>query len=200
MRTLLEAMQHDLGHVTFHIAGVGVTVTLDGQPMARSSLDAPVDVDPGTHVFRGEGNGLRPFEVTREVPRGGSVDVSLAPERITVITALSIASTVPASEVFVDRVLAGQGRYEGEIRPGRHEVSVRARGFLPYETLVMLRPGQIVTLQARLTRNAGWYSNRWLWLGLGAVSVGITATVIGIAASGPSDPIRGTGPLDPIEL
>jgi hypothetical protein len=191
VNALIAQMQADFAHVTIRVRGVGVRVSIDGSVVPRDALNAPIEIDPLPHVFRADGNGLRAIEVTRDASSRQHLDVELAPERIQVITSLTVSAPVATADVFVDGVLTGTGSYESEMRPGRHEVAVRARGYLPYETLVMLRPGQSVFLQARLARNAPWYTNRWLWLGLGAVSVGVTAVALGYGLSGLEDPLRG---------
>jgi hypothetical protein len=191
VRTLITQMQADFAHVTIRVRGVGVRVSIDGNVIPRDALDAPIEIDPLPHVFRADGNGLRAVELSREPTSRQNLEVELAPERIQVITSLTVSAPVRTADIFVDGVQAGTGSYESEMRPGRHEVAVRARGYLPYETLVMLRPGQSVFLQARLAPNAPWYANRWLWLGLGAVSVAATTGVIWYGLSGPEPPATG---------
>jgi len=52
--------------------------------------------------------------------------------------------------VVIDGQPAGNVPYQGELSPGRHQITVRKEGFEPFSQWVELRPGQVMTLPVLL--------------------------------------------------
>jgi hypothetical protein len=50
----------------------GLSVTVDGMPLADAAWDVAMPVDPGKHIVRAEAPGKRPFETSIEVDRSSS--------------------------------------------------------------------------------------------------------------------------------
>lgn len=178
--------------VTVRADGADVAVTLDGDPLARARWGEARAINPGRHVLRLTGQGLRPLEVVREVAPGASVAVDLRPEPVDVETRLAVLASVRNAEVVLDGMLMGTDGYSARINPGRHEVVVRARGHLPYSTTLDIEPGAAVRVRADLRRDVPITERWWFWTAVSVAAAGAIAGVAIAAASGTADPDCGS--------
>lgn len=187
MRATVAAMT-----VTVRAEGGDVSVTLDGDPLARDQWGAARAINPGRHVLRLTGQGLRPLEVARDVAPGARLAVDLRPEPVDVETRLAVVTSVSGAEVVLDGMLVGADGYDARINPGRHDVVVRARGHLPYSASLDIAPGAAVRVRADLRRDVPVTEHWWFWTVISVVAAGAIAGVSVAAASGTADPDCGT--------
>jgi hypothetical protein len=86
--------------------------------------------------------------------------------------------------VIVDSAVVGQGRFEGRLAPGAHEVRVTESGKTPYQSKVELRDGEMRTMQVTLESER--QGPIWPWVVGGAV-VAAGAAVGGYFVFRPQD-------------
>ena len=104
-----------------------------------------------------------------------------------------VISARPGAEVSVDGVMVGAvgagPLSEDGVAPGRHEVQVRLRGFLPWSRTVVVRPGGELHLDISLREAVGESIHPLVWIGAGvaAASLGV-AIALGVSSTGTWEP------------
>ncbi len=139
---------------TVHVESTppGATVTVDGEKIGKTPLDAP-DLALGTHEVKLELDGYAPTTdsvmltaqvpltevkqtLSRTVPATGFADVTSAPD---------------AAMVKIDGTAVGMTPLRGhKLNVGRHRVEIAAEGYDPFTGNVTVREGQTARLEATL--------------------------------------------------
>lgn len=154
----------------------GAEVSIDGEPVGTTPLAASVPVDLGRHQVTVKKAGFEPFEQTLETPGGTEavVPVTLKAQRH---VAQLVVSAEPDATVVVDGQSVGQGRFDGAVSAGAHDVSVTAPGKRSYKAQLDLRDGETRSLQVTLEEEPHGGS-AWPWV-VGGVAVAAGAAVGG---------------------
>lgn len=184
IEALLTELRSGIAQVTVHVATPGAVADIDGVPVVPERLDRPVELDPGRHVFRAGGPGLRADSVIRDVPRGGRERVALAPESMFRLGTLHIAPLVTGAAIYIDGRRAGTDAVEESAAPGTHTVEVQADGYVSYTGTVLLAGGHTEHLRPALNRRGSLLTRWWFWTGIGvATAVLVTALVVGLSST-----------------
>ncbi|MFO0562004.1 MAG: PEGA domain-containing protein [Polyangiales bacterium] len=165
-------------------------VFIDGSPLEGRGADRSLQLDPGTHVLR----------LTAEGHEEQSVSISLLPGQTTaravvlrpLPTRISLAVTPAQARVSLDGVDRGDVR-SFDVQPGRHELSLRAEGFLPLDRAVDVRLGQALSLDLSLSRRPATpiTQSPWFWTAIGAGAVATIAVVLVVAVPVQLEPYGG---------
>jgi TonB family protein len=127
----------------------GAAVWLDGREVGRSPISVG-ELAPGAHSMRVELPGHAPtgfeFTVVAGTPPG-PWSFSLYP----LSAPLRVASEPLAALITVDGQRLGTAPVDAPLTPGRHEVRAEFKGYQPHVQYVDARPGEPVTITARLS-------------------------------------------------
>ncbi len=130
----------------------GAAVWFDGAEMDERTPVMLRHVPPGTHLVRVAADGYAPANLTL-VTRGGQ---PLPPLRFVMeplAAALRVRSDPPEAQVRLDGQPVGTTPIESlPLTPGRHEVRLERRGYLPATHLVEGHAGQTAEVSLRLER------------------------------------------------
>jgi hypothetical protein len=161
----------------------GATVLIDGEPVGTTPLPSPVSVDLGRHVILVKKAGFESVEQTVETAGGSDLPVT-----VTVIApAHGSQLLVIADEgatVIIDSRAVAQGRFDGHLPAGAHQIQVTESGRVPYKAEVDLREGETRTVE--VTLEAEHRRQIWPWI-IGGAAVAAGAAVGGYFLFRPGD-------------
>jgi hypothetical protein len=164
-----DRVQSELRFVGHNKAEKTAGVWVDGQyvgSVKELSGDKKIVLLPGKHDVLVRQAWYKDYaeEVILEPGRASVVNVSLVrdanPTAREATGELKISATPTRAAVFVDNQFAGHvDEFDGVgkamlLTPGRHSVRVALPGYLPFETVVDLRPHQKLKLQTDLVKGS----------------------------------------------
>jgi hypothetical protein len=164
-----DRVQSELRFVGHNKAEKTAGVWVDGQyvgSVKELSGDKKIVLLPGKHDVLVRQAWYKDYaeEVILEPGRASVVNVSLVrdahPTAREATGELKISATPTRAAVFVDNQFAGHvDEFDGVgkamlLTPGRHSVRVALPGYLPFETVVDLRPHQKLKLQTNLVKGS----------------------------------------------
>jgi hypothetical protein len=164
-----DRVQSELKFVAHNKAEKTAGVWVDGQYVGfvkELSGDKKIVLLPGKHDVLVRQAWYKDYaeEVILEPGRASIVNVSLVreahPTAREATGELKISATPTRAAVFVDNQFAGHvDEFDGVgkamlLTPGRHSVRVALPGYLPFETVVDLRPHQKLKLQTDLVKGS----------------------------------------------
>jgi len=132
----------------------GAEVWIDGE--MKGTVNSTISGVPvGDHIVEVRARGYAPQTVNVTIAVGAQavarVDMNAQPAQ-PVTARLRIVTPVPNAEVFIDGASAGPAPFDhNDLAPGKHYVSVRARGYAEWKREVELDPSQPTTLSAELS-------------------------------------------------
>ncbi len=132
----------------------GAEVWIDGE--MKGTVNSTIQgVAVGEHIVEVRSHGYAPQSVNVTVTAGAQTvaraDLTTQPEK-PVTARLRVVTPVPNAEVFIDGASAGPAPYDhNDLAPGKHYVSVRARGYAEWKREVDLDPATPTTLSAELS-------------------------------------------------
>ncbi|GLS27672.1 PEGA domain-containing protein [Marinibactrum halimedae] len=143
------------GLVTLNSTPSGASVTIDGQYVGQTPLEAPIA--PGNDLkVRFFKDGYKPAYKTFSVASGGSASVSA--KLNVLIGSVRINATPKDALLYVDDRLMGRADQRLELPARQHRIRVTAEGHVDYLTQVLPRPGLEQQLNPKLktTEEAKW--------------------------------------------
>jgi len=128
----------------------GATIYIDGDYQGTTPIN--VTTSPGVHRVEVELSGYRTYSTTVMVNAGKSVvlNVTLEPKP----GILSVNSTPPGAEVYVNGTYRGRTPLSITLPPGRYQVVVTLKGYQQYAETINLSAGENVSIFARLNKEA----------------------------------------------
>lgn len=158
----LAAIRNLVGTLRVTVSESGATVTLDGQAVGTTPLEAPLVVDLGSHAFHVEKPGFTPFEQNLTIDGGNETPVTVTLKAIRHVAQLVVVADDGAT-VAVDGEIPAKGRFDAQITPGVHEVRVTESGKNAFRSEVDSRDGETRTLQVTL-EDVKHSSPVWPWI------------------------------------
>jgi hypothetical protein len=181
----LDAVKNLIGTVTLTVSEPGATVSIDGGTPALTPLAGPLTVDQGRHTLLVEKDGYEPVERPVDVMGGKAASAEVTLRKLT-MAHLAVSADAGAT-IKVDGKLEVLGRFDGQVDPGTHELTVTEPDRKPYSMSLTLREGEArsvtVTLDPAHPRLV------WPWIVGGAALVAAGAVIGGyaLAKSGSSN-------------
>ncbi len=131
----------------------GAEVWIDGQLAGNVNSSIP-NVPAGQHIVEVHAKGFAPQPLDVTIAAGEQrvvrADMTAQPA-VPQMARLRVVTPVPNAEVFIDGASAGPAPFDhNDMAPGKHFVSVRARGYAEWKREVDLDPTQPTTLSAEL--------------------------------------------------
>jgi hypothetical protein len=132
----------------------GAEVWIDGEQ--KGTVNTTIQNVPiGEHIVEVRARNFAPQSVNVTIGVGAQsvarVDMTAQPEKAATAR-LRVVTPVPNAEVFIDGASAGPAPFDrSDLAPGKHYVSVRARGYAEFKREVDLDPTNPVTLSAELS-------------------------------------------------
>lgn len=147
----LEQIRALTALVSIEVDGPPAALFIDQEPCGETPLSQAVPLGSGRHVVRAEREGHEPDEKTIAVVFGQPQEVRLAPRSLTEPVRVRVETQPPGAMVHVDDTAAPvAGPTTLALPPGTHEVLVKADGFSPLRTDVVVRPGMPRTVTVAL--------------------------------------------------
>jgi hypothetical protein len=165
-------------------------VFIDGAPVEGRGSDRTVQLDPGTHLLRLTADGHEEQSLSISILPGQSQARAVVLRPLPTRISLTVA---PAqARVSLDGVDRGDVR-SFDVQPGRHELSLRAEGFLALDRVVDVRLGQALNLDLSLSRRPASpiTQSPWFWTAIGAGAVATIAVVLVVAVPVQLEPYGG---------
>jgi hypothetical protein len=170
----------------------GTTFTVDGRPIqvlpasrgeptyvSNTAVPGPgapapgrsfvLLLDPGLHIFLFSRPGYSDALVKRTFAAGSRPVLDISLDRLP--ATLRVSADQEGAIVLVNQADLGPVPLDLVRPPGTYRVQVRKPGFLSYETLVVARPGQEMSLRARLSPRPPSVFRRWWFWGAAGVAV-----------------------------
>jgi hypothetical protein len=179
----LAAIKNLVATVDLTANQAGATVLVDGEAVGTTPLTAPLTVDLGRHTIALKKARFELAEQTIETPGGSTTAVLITLHEQRHVGHLLVTADESAT-IVVDGSFAGEGRYDGQLAPGAHEVRVTKPGKMPYEAGIDLRDGETRTIQVTLENER--HGTSWPWI-VGGVAVLAGAAVGGYFLFQPHD-------------
>lgn len=197
VETALAAIRNLVATLRVTANADGASVVVDGEPVGTTPLAAPVAVDLGRRTIAVQKAGFEPFTTTVEAAGGGEVPVT-----VTLVAVQHIAHLVVESDekafITIDGKVVGDGRFDGPLAAGAHDLVLTEPGKRTYSAQIELRDDETRTVQATLESER--HAPVWPWIVGGAV-VAAGAVVGGYFLFRPGDqsaPL--TGGLSTVQL
>ncbi len=183
----LAATKNLVGALRLTVSEPGASVTIDGETVGTTPLTSPVVLDLGAHKIAVTKEGFASTDKVVQIAGGGesAAEVILTPTAPKANTSHLLVSADPRSSIAIDGQLVAAGRFEGDEKPGPHEVVVTETGMRTYKAEVDLREGERRTMQVSLEpdRNGPVL---WPWI-VGGAALAAGAVVGGYFLFKPSD-------------
>jgi len=173
---LVDTVKAFVTTLTVDVDQAGAVILMDEQPLGKSPLSGPVQVDMGVHKIRVTKPGFVDFTTTPELPGGQPFHVfaTMTPERhegrLRVLAG-------PSEVIQVDRGVSKVGLWEGTLPSGPHSVYVSAKGKRPHQTDVIVQDNNLTNLHVTLEDESPVAVQKnsvpaWVWIAGSAVLVG----------------------------
>lgn len=127
--------------MSIEVDGPPAALFIDQEPSGETPLSQAVRLGSGRHVVRAEREGHEPDEKTIAVVFGQPQEVRLAPRSLTEPVRVNVETQPSGAMVHVDEGAPVAGPATLALPPGTHEVLVKADGFSPLRTAVIVQPG-----------------------------------------------------------
>ena len=124
-----------------------------------------------------------PSSQTLALPDGGDVHVKVALGSKATESVLRVESETVGAVATIDPGLSTELRgsvpLESLVKPGAHVVRLASEGFLPAETAVVVRVGELKLVRTTLSAEPRFYERWYFWVAIGAVVVaGATVGIV----------------------
>jgi hypothetical protein len=160
------------GTAALPVLVAGVSAPGRGQPPPVSQFR--VIVNPGTRVFTLSRKGFADAVISRTFGPGATADLNLELDRLP--AAIHVGSSPPGGIVTLNGIDVGATPVDVARPTGSYRVVIRKPGFVTYDTRVLARPGEGVSLDPSLPVEKTPITQRWwFWTGLGVVVAGAAA-------------------------
>jgi CRISPR/Cas system-associated exonuclease Cas4 (RecB family) len=109
------------------------------------------DAGSGTHQLTVTATGYDPAIATAQVPEGGSFSIDLQLNQTPTTGSLLIGAVPPNADVVIDGVdYGGADHLIESLRPGSHQVQLKADGYQQYQTDITITAGRTLSINATL--------------------------------------------------
>jgi hypothetical protein len=173
---LVSTVKSFVTTLTVDVDQAGAVILMDEQPLGKSPLAAPLQVDMGVHKIRVTKAGFVDFTTAPELPGGQPFHVfaTMVPERhegrLRVLAG-------PSEVIQIDRGVSNVGLWEGTLPSGTHSVYVSAKGKRPHQTDVIVQDNNLTNLHITLEDESPLTVQKssvpaWVWIAGSAVLVG----------------------------
>jgi hypothetical protein len=152
VETEIARLRASLGSLVVVVEPAGADVAVDGVQVGTAPLQAPIELDPGTHAVEARLGGHEVARANVEVAPGGTAQAELRLEPLPAV--LTIVNMAPGAAVEVDGTLVPSAEVEAGVRvpAGRHVVRATAEGYEPAEREIVVGPGANVHVELPLAR------------------------------------------------
>lgn len=127
----------------------GAMIVIDGEEWARTPLDDPLILEPGSFVFQARLDGHETATITRNLQPGTNqlIELELAARAVAFpLPVLQVECGTEGAEITLDEGASSSPPLRIEIQPGPHEVRVEAPGYMTESRSVVVPEVGIVHL------------------------------------------------------
>ncbi len=132
-------------------SGQAVRVIVDGNDVGAAPWTG--ELDPGPHEISLRSSSSAAPAQRVDVQKGAKVDLELV--AVKAGARLEVRTSDGLGNVYVDGKLVGEGKYDGDIGVGPHDIEVKREGFDPFKKSVVLADKQVYAEAVTLRRPGG---------------------------------------------
>jgi hypothetical protein len=203
--SLIQMVSAFIGRLDVSVNQPGATISIDGKPVGKSPLAAPLSLDMGQHDLKVELPGYKALSRSVNVNGGATSkeDFQLQIEKHEGVLRIVVGND---AVIRVDGKMVGIGQWQGTVPSGVHTIEASAKGKLPYLSDTLVQDDQTatvrVTLQDEVKPAEKSAVPTWMLLG-GAAVLAVGAGVGGYFLFKPDDkgpPAPTEGSIGTVEL
>lgn len=172
---LLAELRRDLSRATLTVRGGAAQVAVDGTAQSMSDGVHRLVLNPGTHLFEATRPGYQPARLSVNLEPRTQTDLELDASSSPNPAQLAVETGLRGSVIRINGEVVGQGEYATDLPAGEYHIRVQARGRVPQERRVTLRPGAVQRVSITLPeveRPRGLHERWWFWAGVATVVAG----------------------------
>ncbi len=140
---LAEIENQKTGRLDVTVNEAGAEVSVDGKPVGKSPLAAPLRLSAGPHQVRVTKDGFSPFGTPPNVVAGSTTKLAVKLEALANKAKITVREKGGAKvRVLVDGVDVGESPWSGEVEAGEHEISIRGQGLGAAPQRIKVERGQ----------------------------------------------------------
>ncbi len=132
-------------------SGQAVRVIVDGNDVGAAPWTG--ELDPGPHEISARSSSSAAPAQRVDVQKGAKLDVELV--AVTAGARLEVRTSDGKGNIYVDGKLVGEGKYDGEVGVGPHDIEVKREGFDSFKKSVVLADKQVYAEAVTLRRPGG---------------------------------------------
>lgn len=152
-------------HITTDVPGAAVYI--DDKSTGQTGITPWGNVlTAGKHMIWVEKPGYQTIQEEMEINLGEERDLDLTLERLPFGTLL-VKTNTPGSRVFLDEAPLGEAPLDGQAKPGKHKLLVKAEGMKDYQADVVVERGQTTKVLVRMNHKPS-RTSAWVSLGFAA--------------------------------
>jgi hypothetical protein len=137
---------------------------------------------PGLHTLAAHRPLHRALTKRINAAAGDELSIDMTPQELQ-RASIVVRATPLDAELTIDGAVVGVGTYRGELPPGAHEISAKAKDRLPAVRRIDLAPDETKEVSLELMEEgAPIYATWWFWTIAGVMVAG-AAVAIGVAAA-----------------
>jgi hypothetical protein len=182
-REALAAIKPLIATVHVNVNEPGAEVRIDGEVVGTTPLAEPLSLDTGRHQLEVRKTGFDPEQQSIETPGGTEPTVTITLKAQNHSSKLVVVADGEAT-VSIDGKSVSQGRFDGSLPSGTHQVTVTAPGKKDYNADIDLKDGETRTLQVTLESAKSGSALPWI---IGGVVVVAGAAIGGYFLFKPQD-------------
>lgn len=164
---LIEAVRALVSTVHVVVDEPGATIFVDDVPAGTTPLAEPLLLDLGQRRLRIAKAGFKDHTIVQDFAGGSQTTLSVTLERAPRVGRLSIDTGDSRGTISLDGTVVGEGRWEGTVPSGPHQVRVAAAGMRTRSTALELHDGETQSLSLALEPEKKAGLSPLIWVGGG---------------------------------
>jgi len=170
---LIEAVRALVSTVRVVVDEPGATIFVDDVPAGTTPLPEPLLLDLGQRRVRIAKAGFKDRLIVQDFAGGSETTLSVTLERAPRVGRLTVDTGESRGTISLDGTVVGEGRWEGVVPSGSHQVTVAAAGMRARSSAVEIRDGEAQSLSLTLEPEKKSGLSPLIWVGGGLLLAGL---------------------------
>src|SRR6185436_18314908 len=170
---LIEAVRALVSTVRVVVDEPGATIFVDDVPAGTTPLPEPLLLDLGQRRVRIAKAGFKDRLIVQDFADGSETTLSVTLERAPRVGRLTVDTGESRGTISLDGTVVGEGRWEGVVPSGSHQVTVAAAGMRARSSAVEIQDGEAQSLSLTLEPEKKSGLSPLIWVGGGLLLAGL---------------------------